>query len=322
VDSSVSVFSETSDLQTALRDTGYLTMLQTSRGRFRARMIRLGLSRFWLTSTEERSSRVAFVSVPPGLMRLSLPTLNGSLTIGGRKAEMGELIVYGAGSTYVERVEGPCEWNDIVLSVENLSTYLRTLHRTQISPPIAARVWRGSPHELQSLMDIHAAAINLTLTRAGRAPTSEAARGLEHELMTAIVACLPTDPILDNAATLESHAVILARFRELIESNSDSPQRMTNICRALGISDRTLRKCCQEQLGMSPSRYLHLYRMNQARRALRRTDPTQKTVLRIARDNGFREAGRFAISYQALFGERPSVTLRQHPDLMSIKKTT
>jgi AraC-like DNA-binding protein len=62
---------------------------------------------------------------------------------------------------------------------------------------------------------------------------------------------------------------------------------------------------------MSPMKYLRLRRMNFARRALRMGDPATTTVTEIATDYGFWELGRFSVSYQALFGETPSASLRR-----------
>ena len=50
----------------------------------------------------------------------------------------------------------------------------------------------------------------------------------------------------------------------------------------IGVSDRTLRLCCQEHLGTGPKRHLMLRRMQLARRALRETAPSVATVTEIA----------------------------------------
>jgi AraC-like DNA-binding protein len=77
--------------------------------------------------------------------------------------------------------------------------------------------------------------------------------------------------------------------------------------------DRTLRQCCQEYLGMGPKRYLLLRRLHLARRTLRQAQPDKTTVTDTATRFGFWQLGRFAVEYQSLFGESPSVTLRQLP---------
>jgi len=48
-----------------------------------------------------------------------------------------------------------------------------------------------------------------------------------------------------------------------------------------------------------------------ARRNLRRVDNALMTVSAVARHTGFRDPGRFAISYRAIFGETPSATLQR-----------
>jgi AraC-like DNA-binding protein len=61
---------------------------------------------------------------------------------------------------------------------------------------------------------------------------------------------------------------------------------------------------------MSPGRYLRARRMQLARRALRRADPSETNVARVAQQYGFGEPARFAALYRAQFGELPSTTLK------------
>jgi transcriptional regulator GlxA family with amidase domain len=71
--------------------------------------------------------------------------------------------------------------------------------------------------------------------------------------------------------------------------------------------------CCTEFLGVSPSRYLLLQRLNRARAALRRANPSTASVAEVARNNQFLEFGRFAVTYRTIFGESPSATLQRDP---------
>ena len=62
---------------------------------------------------------------------------------------------------------------------------------------------------------------------------------------------------------------------------------------------------------MGPKHYLLLRRMHLARRALREGSPDAGSVTEIATRFWFWQLSRFAVEYQALFGETPSATLRQ-----------
>ena len=96
-----------------------------------------------------------------------------------------------------------------------------------------------------------------------------------------------------------------------MEENPDQPLYIPELCKEIGVSDRTSRVCCQEQLGTSPKRYLLLRRMHLARRALRDGSPGMATVTEIATRYGFWQFGRFAGECKSLFGEAPSATLHR-----------
>ena len=79
------------------------------------------------------------------------------------------------------------------------------------------------------------------------------------------------------------------------------------------VSVRTLRSCCAEFLGMSPTQYVLLRRLKEVRRALREADPDMVNVADVAHRFGFAQLGRFAGRYRATFGETPSATLQRVP---------
>jgi AraC-like DNA-binding protein len=80
------------------------------------------------------------------------------------------------------------------------------------------------------------------------------------------------------------HDAILARFLEFLTAHPNRPLYLTEICPAIGVSERTLRVVCEERLGMSPIRYLTLRRMHRVRIALLRAEASNTTVTRIALD--------------------------------------
>jgi transcriptional regulator GlxA family with amidase domain len=90
---------------------------------------------------------------------------------------------------------------------------------------------------------------------------------------------------------------------------------MPELCELIVVSDRTLRSCCAEFLGMSPLRYMLLRRLKEVRRALRDADPDAVHVAEVAHHFGFAELGRFAGVYRATFGETPSTTLQRAPEM-------
>jgi AraC-like DNA-binding protein len=101
------------------------------------------------------------------------------------------------------------------------------------------------------------------------------------------------------------HQIIVDRFRAVLKANADLRLGMSAMSQLIGISSRTLRLACQEQLGISPTQYIMLRRMRSVRRALQQADPGVERVTDIATQHDFRELGRLAVTYRHIFGRRP-----------------
>jgi AraC-like DNA-binding protein len=145
--------------------------------------------------------------------------------------------------------------------------------------------------------------------RSGALTDAEAAHGLEQQLIHSLVQCLSAGPAEQETAAGHRHRCILGRFEDLLRA--DAPLSMTEICANLGISERLLRACCKEHVGMGPRRYPRLRRMHQVHRALRNEASGTANVSDIAQRHGFRDLGRFATNYRTAYGELPSATLRR-----------
>jgi len=91
--------------------------------------------------------------------------------------------------------------------------------------------------------------------------------------------------------------------------------QIDEVCRALGVSRRTLYRAFHDLLDVSPKAYLRLRNLSAARARLLEASHRPTTVTQVALDHGFWELGRFAGAYRVMFGESPSETLRAHGGL-------
>ena len=136
---------------------------------------------------------------------------------------------------------------------------------------------------------------------------------MEQGLIQALVACLSTASARTDGYANRHHARIMIRFEEVLAEHISRPLNMPELCELIVVSDRTLRSCCAEFLGMSPTQYVLLRRLKEVRRALHDADPHMVDVAEVARRFGFAQPGRFAGRYRATFGETPSTTLQRSP---------
>jgi transcriptional regulator GlxA family with amidase domain len=176
-------------------------------------------------------------------------------------------------------------------------------------------VLRPSRRNAACLRRLHAQACRLAETKSKILTHPEVARAVEQDLIHALVTCLTTVEVEEERAAKRHHALIMSRFEEVLAEHLGRPLRMPELCELIGVADRTLRSCCAEFLGISPSRYILLRRLRQVRRALRDADPNMVNVAELAGHYGFTQLGRFAGAYRTVFGETPSTTLGRAPKI-------
>jgi AraC-like DNA-binding protein len=320
--SRASVFGEAEDFQAALSADGVAAVLFNSRGQFRARLTQVWLERLRLAAVEETQSRIAFIAVPASMVLVSFPIDGGPSPVwGGIEIRTGEIVAFCAGQRVHAKTVGASHWRVIHVPEQQLADYGRAVTGTWFVIPTAAR-YRPPRAAVRQLRDLHQDAIRLAEARVGALTDRQAAYGLEQQLLHALIECL-SEGMEDEAATGRRHRNILARFEDLLAAEPFLP--LPDICAALDVSERLLRDCCKQHLGMGPSSYRRLRAIQEVHRALRRVTIDTARVSEVARQHGFRGLGRLAADYRGLYGELPSATLRRslHPGIahLALRRT-
>jgi AraC family transcriptional regulator, ethanolamine operon transcriptional activator len=106
-------------------------------------------------------------------------------------------------------------------------------------------------------------------------------------------------------------AEAIARITRFVAISEKKAVRMADLCKASGVSERTLRAIFVEVFGMSPKRYLRARKLHAIRAQLSTASPGIETVTSIARRLGVKDTGRMARDYYACFGEYPRKTLER-----------
>jgi AraC family ethanolamine operon transcriptional activator len=133
-----------------------------------------------------------------------------------------------------------------------------------------------------------------------------------------LAACRPVvgrdlDPVAaaPTGRPLIPRSDVIRKAKELIDRCGDVVPGIDDLAWAADVSVRTLQTAFLDYYGVPPLRYLTLRRLHEVRDELRKADPDETTVTRIAARFGFWQFGRFAGQYRRLFGEKPSETLRR-----------
>jgi AraC-like DNA-binding protein len=286
----------------------------TEGGQFTAGLVDIDLDRLRLQRGAETLARVTHAVHPRGQAVISFMTKAGPPMLWeGVEMQPDCIMWHSEGQAAFQRSGGPVCWGTMSLPTEMMASAGAALAGRALTPPRQMRTIHPSASALTRLQNLHAAAARLAGEAPGTLANPEAARGMRHALVQAMVGCLGGAAANTDRPAPHHQIAIMRRFRAALEARAEEAIYIPELCAEIRVSDRTLRACCQNQLGVGPHRYLMLRRMHLARRALRRSTPMDATVTEIATRYGFWQFGRFAGEYKSLFGELPSVTLARLP---------
>lgn len=306
----VGTFTGPEPYQAAIR-AAHVEVFPTAKGSFRAKLTKIDLPRLWMQRGQENIARVAHAFVPAKrrpiffLGRTDQPDISHS----GMTLTPAEIMSYGPDAEHHHRTSAACTWSAMSLSEDDFNSLGRAIIGFDLPTPSETRKVRPPPALMSRLRNLHGRAAHLAETKPNCISKPAVARALEQELIHTMVRCLTEHLPRDTIFGSHRHLAIMAKFEQFLVQHCEEPVYLSDICLATEASERTLRVCCEENLGMGPIRYLWLRRMYLARHALADAVPGATSVTAIATQFGFWELGRFSVEYRALFGESPLVAL-------------
>jgi|SRR6516225_6129959 len=282
------------------------------RAKFQARLTWAELHHLQVLRCDEESARIAYLHMGPALAFVTFPEDSGPSSVWrGREIQPGAIMFHSRGERLHQSTPEHSVWNLIAIEPAQLERYTWALSGTPFSLPPEGRTLQPSRHRAAGLRRLHARICRLAETKSKILSHPEVARAMEQSLIQMLVTCLTTASACTDRYAKRRHAMVMVRFEEVLAEHLGRPLEMPEFCALVAVSDRTLRSCCAEFLGMSPIQYVLLRRLEAVRRTLRDADPDLVKVAEVAHRFGFTELGRFAGTYRATFGEAPSTTLQR-----------
>ena len=209
-----------------------------------------------------------------------------------------DLIFHGAGERMHQRTCGAGSWGNISVDPEFFAWTSKALTGWEIVPPQVVKSLRPSHADRAELQRQQARLCRLVETKPLTCTHKEVARAIEHDFIYALVRCLTADVMHGDTAARRGHSTVMNRLEKVLAEKFDRQLPMPELCRATGVSERTLRTCCADFLGMSPGQYMRLRhmrlrRLNLMHTALAHADPAATSISEIASQYGFTGAWTF-----------------------------
>jgi AraC-like DNA-binding protein len=231
----------------------------------------------------------------------------------GQRVAVDDMCVQRCGAE-AEYLSAPL-WDSVVLTIpeaelaqqivditdEDPGALLHTHGVVHLTPQLAAQVRQAALIYLD-------AAVRSVATPHAPSPLPQMAKSTV-ELMARVL--MSAQPQRHAEFSLGRSRQLIHNAEDVCEQHPDQPLRIGQLCRELGVSERTLREAFYKLTDTNPLAFLKAQRLNRVYRELRNSDLSEMLVKQAAYSNGFYHLGHFCRDYKKLFCETPLETLRR-----------
>jgi len=197
------------------------------------------------------------------------------------------------------------------ISEESLNQVCESLELPDINVLISKNeVFHCDPHKLSEfrswLLSVYHQLITDTTAIRNTLYLRQIEQGLAHKLVKILTE--HQQPAIK--INLRKRDIALRTAENHIAESGIDVVTISELCSAVGVSERTLEYAFRERYNMTPKKYTLIHRLNNVRKQLRRAEPIVGHISGIAHQHGFWHMGQFSADYKKLFGELPSETLK------------
>jgi AraC-like DNA-binding protein len=273
---------------------------------FRARLTCVSLPALRLVRAREKAARAAHVTPSPRRALVSFVTEQTSqLLLDGVALPPGELFFHGAGESFHQRTLAGARWGLVCLTPATLAEVGAVVTGRPLEAPRPGHAVCPRRGDGLSLLRLHARAGRVAERTLDHIAHPEVARGLEQDLLLALVNCLADGETRGGSAIRDRNRRVLARLEAVLAANAHQLLETAEMGRLIGEPERRLNEACAQALGMGPERYQLLRRLKLARRELSPAARAGASVADVARRFGFGDLARFTVDYLDQYGELP-----------------
>ena len=250
---------------------------------------------------------------PEGTVALGLTLAqSGEGRWNGQRMGPDDMLVAGCG-TEGEYLSAPL-WDSVIFAIPETELTQQIAELTHDDPRgfVAYGIARLTPQAAAQVRQAARAYLDASARALARpdapSPLPEMARPMIELIAHALVSARsPRSP----KKSLNRQRQLILKADDYRAHNKDQPLRISQLCREIDVSERSLRDAFHKLTGMSPLVYLKTQQINQVYRTLHDADPAEALIKQVAYSYGFRHIGQFCREYKYMFGELPSATLQR-----------
>jgi AraC family ethanolamine operon transcriptional activator len=239
--------------------------------------------------------------------------LNGAHRANGIPLKNGSIVSFKPGDEFTIMAKGSHDWCNLFIPSKTIKSYLpKVVSPQKLIPSGIIELGPEKALRMKQLLSQIFASVTVSGTTEKDPDLKSKIKKEVADLYKKVVDLDSEKPSVAVGRPVIDRQKIMQSIRRKIENHSLDNIFVEDLVAAAGVSGRTLRKIFMEYFGISPSRYLNLYRMYEAHAVLLNSDATTVSVSDIATRFGFWHFGRFASDYRRLFGQRPFDTLTKN----------